>query len=76
MLRSLRPNLGLNASRWPRIIEHNGAFMKLFDSVKASHEALQIAVVEADRELAISEQRYVSYWVPHYDDRTLEEKIF
>lgn len=50
--------------------------MKLFDSVKASHEALQIAVAEADRELAISEQRYVSYWVPHYDDRTLEENIF
>ena len=50
--------------------------MKLFDSIKASHEALQIAVAEADRELAISEQRYVSYWVPHYDDRTLEENIF
>ena len=30
--------------------------MKLFDSVKASHEALQVAVAEADRELAISEQ--------------------
>ena len=50
--------------------------MKLFDSVKASHEALQITVAEADRELAISEQRYVSYWVPHYDGRTLEENIF
>lgn len=50
--------------------------MKLFDSVKASHEALQVAVAEADRELAISEQRYVSYWVPHYDDRTMEENIF
>ena len=35
--------------------------MRLFDSVKASYEALQIAVVEADRELAISEQRYISY---------------
>lgn len=50
--------------------------MKLFDSVKASHEALQVAVAEADRELAISEQRYVSYWVPHYDDRIIEESIF
>ena len=50
--------------------------MKLFDSVKASHEALQIAVTEADRELAISKQRYVSYWVPHYDDRTPKENIF
>ena len=50
--------------------------MKLFDSVKASHEALQVAVAEADRELAISEQRYLSYWVPHYDDRTVEENIF
>ena len=50
--------------------------MKLFDSVKASHEALQVAMAEADRELAISEQRYLSYWVPHYDDRTVEENIF
>ena len=50
--------------------------MKLCDSVKASHEALQIAVIEANRELAISEQRYVSYWFPHYDDRTIEENIF
>lgn len=50
--------------------------MKLCDSVKASHEALQIAVIEADRELAISEQRYVSYWIPHYDNRTIEENIF
>lgn len=46
--------------------------MKLFDSIKAYYEALQIAVIEADRELAISEQRYVSYWVPHYDDRTIK----
>lgn len=51
-------------------------FMKLFDSVKASQETLQAAVAEADRELAISEQRYVRYWVPHYDDRTIEENIF
>lgn len=50
--------------------------MKLFDSVKASHATLQAAVAEADRELAISEQRYVRYWVPHYDDQTIEENIF
>ena len=43
-------------------------FMKLFEAVKISNEALQAAVSEADRELAISEQRYVRYWVPHYDD--------
>lgn len=50
--------------------------LKLFDSVKASHEALQAAVAEADRELAISEQRYIRYWVPHCDDRIIEENIF
>ncbi|CAF9939954.1 hypothetical protein IMSHALPRED_001694 [Imshaugia aleurites] len=50
--------------------------MKLFDSVKASHETLQAAVAEADRDLAISEQRYVRYWVPYYDDHTIEENIF
>ena len=50
--------------------------MKLLTSVKESHEALQAAVVEADRELAISEQRYIRYWVPHYDGRTIEENIF
>lgn len=50
--------------------------MKLFNSVKASHDALQAAVTEADRELAISEQRYVRFWIPHYDDRILEESIF
>ena len=50
--------------------------VKLFNSVKASHEALQVAVAEADLDLGISEQRYVSYWVPHRDDRTIEETIF
>lgn len=51
-------------------------FMKLFNSIKASYKTLQIAVTEADRELAISKQRYISYWVPHYDNRTLEKNIF
>lgn len=52
------------------------AFMKLFDSVKASYKTLQVAVAEADRKLAISEQRYVKYWIPYYDDPTIEGNIF
>lgn len=51
-------------------------FMKLYNSVKASQELLRVAVAEADRELVISEQRYMSYWVPRYDDRNIEENIF
>ncbi len=51
-------------------------FIKLFDAVRSSNEALQAAVSEADRELAISEQRYVRYWVPHYDNRVIEENVF
>ena len=50
--------------------------MKLFDSVKASYKTLQVAVAEADRKLAISEQRYVKYWIPYYDDPTIEGNIF
>lgn len=49
--------------------------MKMLEATKASQHMLQEILTEATRGVAISEQRYVGYWVPQYQSG-YEENVF
>lgn len=50
--------------------------MKLFNSMQGTQHSLQVLLAETDRELAISEQRYIGYWVPQHEKHLREENVF
>lgn len=50
--------------------------MQLYDAVRQSHQELKIALDQASRGVAISEQRLIKYWAGHVSDGSTEEAFF